>query len=119
MADETDAVAVEELERLLLVPALVAELDDLLEVPRQPGQEGVEARQVAMEAGRELVQQRPQRIAELAAKQDEAVDLVRAIDQLLHMGDEAVDLDRVAEARRRLGAPTVEGCFQRHPVEAG
>ena len=119
MADEADAVAVEELKRLLVVPALVAELDDLLEVPRQPREERVEARQVAVETWRELVQQRPQRVAELAGEQDEAVDLVRAIDQLLHMGDEAVDLDRVAEARRRLLAPAIEGRFQRNAVEAG
>ena len=42
MRDETDAMTVEHCEDLLVVPALVAELDDLLEVAGQSREEGVE-----------------------------------------------------------------------------
>ena len=67
MGDEADAVPVEKGEDVLVVPALVAELDDLLEVLRQPGEEGVQPFQVLMEAWRQLVEQGPELVSERSA----------------------------------------------------
>src|SRR6476469_9771292 len=55
--NEPNAMAVQQSQDLLVVPALVAELDDLLEVVGQAGEEGVEPLQIPMEARRQLVEQ--------------------------------------------------------------
>src|SRR5437868_6036173 len=109
MSNKADAVAVEEHQHLLRIPALVTELDDLLEIRGEPAEESVEPFKVFVEARRELVEQGSEFVRERLRQRDEAVDLVSAIEQLLHVGDEAVDLDRIVEAIGCLLAPRVEG----------
>jgi hypothetical protein len=41
MGDETDTVTIEHFHYILVVPALVPELDDVLEVPGKAREEGV------------------------------------------------------------------------------
>src|SRR6476659_7824239 len=71
-----------------------------------------------MKAGRELVEEWSQFLAEHPRQLNEAVDFGLAAEQLLQMGDEAIDLDRVAKSRRSLLAPTLEGGRERKAIEA-
>jgi hypothetical protein len=79
----------------------------------------VEPLEIFVEAWRQLVEQRPERRSERTGERDKLVGRFLAVEELLHVRDEAVDLDRVAEARRRLLAPLVEGRGKRQAVEAG
>src|SRR5438045_4855718 len=108
MRDKADTVSVEKRQYFLVVPALVSKLDDLLQVLRQPREEGIEALDILMQARRQLVEQWPKLLFQRPSQRDEAVDLGLAVEQLLHMRDEAVDLDCVAEARRCLFPPSLE-----------
>ncbi len=119
VGNEADAVAIEQREDLIVVPAGVAELDDMLEVAGQLLEEIPEPLEVFVEARRQLVEDRAERRLEPAGEGDEIVDFRLAPGELLHVGQETVGLDRIAKARRRFLAPAVEGRGQGQAVEAG
>ena len=76
VGDETDAVAVEQRQYVLVVPALVAELDDLLEVAWAAAEEALQPFEVLMQARRQLVEQGAELVPERPGKLDEAVHLL-------------------------------------------
>src|SRR5689334_21011123 len=101
-------MAIEQVTDILVVPTLVPELDDVLEVIGQAGDESIEASQVFVETWRQLVEDGSELFLEPPGERDKPVDFLVAADKLLHMRDEPVGLHGVAEAGGRFLSPAVE-----------
>lgn len=57
MCDDADAVLIQYVQHLLVVPTFVTEFDDLLEVSREAGEECIQPLGVLLQVRRELVEQ--------------------------------------------------------------
>ena len=57
MGNKANAVAVEDLQDVFVVPTVVAELDDLLDVLGHACEEGIQPLDVLMEARRQLIEE--------------------------------------------------------------
>src|SRR4051794_40381806 len=119
MSDEARAMTVEQGEDVLVVPTVVAELEDVLDRAREQLQKSGGPGQVFVKAWRQLVEDRAEIGLQAPREIDERIEGLLAVLELLHVGNEAVRLDRVAKAGRRLVVPFVERGREREAVEAG
>lgn len=105
---ESDAVAMEKVEHAVVVPARVAELDNVAISPREHLQECLESLQIHRPAGRQLIQDRSEPGTEMDGTLEKSGDRLFGILELLQMGQEPAGLHRVHEPPGCLIAPPGE-----------
>src|SRR5207249_1689093 len=92
-----DLTPFHQLENIFYQPALIAEFDDVLMPFREIGKEVLKSIQVQLPARRQLIEDRPEMLAQLFGALEQGVKRLLRVLQLLHVRQEAAGLDRKEE----------------------
>ncbi len=111
-------MAVQQIERVLLVPACVAKLEDRAVSHGDARDEFFQSRKVLVQVGWKLVENRPEVLAQQARQIEESLDLLGSVAELLDVGDVPAGLDREQKPRRHAVVPVHHRLLLRQVVES-